>query len=343
VPRTRIEGRDARGGGGRPGRGGRGARPGVSSRRWRNLVPRQQAQEGEERGREERGRDGAPAPEAGEGRPPDAENPGRERERGDGRPRRADDEQAGRSERAARARSPAMREAPARHSMPGRRPWVSARMPVAMPGTDGLRAIVFDWDGTLVDSAERTYACYVRVFAAFGSATTMPPSSAPTRPTGIGLTRRSACPASTGRMRTRAGSPATKPGRAASSRRAGGSGAAGRARAGPRLVSSGDGKRVRREVRALGLSGLFGAVVCGGETARRKPDPEPLLVPWGGSACRRPRPPTSATARRTWPWRGPPARSRWASRAVSRTARPRRLAARRPRPSLHEAVTSLLG
>jgi HAD superfamily hydrolase (TIGR01509 family) len=44
------------------------------------------------------------------------------------------------------------------------------------------------------------------------------------------------------------------------------------------LVSSGDGARVRRELDALSLAPLFGAVVCGGETARRKPDPEPLLV-----------------------------------------------------------------
>jgi phosphoglycolate phosphatase len=44
------------------------------------------------------------------------------------------------------------------------------------------------------------------------------------------------------------------------------------------LVSSGDGSRVRREIVALGLGRYFGAVVCGGETARRKPDPEPLLL-----------------------------------------------------------------
>ena len=35
---------------------------------------------------------------------------------------------------------------------------------------------------------------------------------------------------------------------------------------------------MRREVRALGLQRLFGVVVCGGETARRKPHPEPLLT-----------------------------------------------------------------
>jgi HAD superfamily hydrolase (TIGR01549 family) len=44
------------------------------------------------------------------------------------------------------------------------------------------------------------------------------------------------------------------------------------------LVSSGDGSRVRRELLALGVDGFFGAVVCGGETTRRKPDPQPLLL-----------------------------------------------------------------
>ena len=32
----------------------------------------------------------------------------------------------------------------------------------------GLRAVLFDWDGTLVDSAEKSFRCYVEVFASFG-------------------------------------------------------------------------------------------------------------------------------------------------------------------------------
>ncbi len=31
-----------------------------------------------------------------------------------------------------------------------------------------FRAVLFDWDGTLVDSAERTFGCYARVFGAYG-------------------------------------------------------------------------------------------------------------------------------------------------------------------------------
>lgn len=31
-----------------------------------------------------------------------------------------------------------------------------------------VRAVLFDWDGTLVDTADSTYRCYVRMFADFG-------------------------------------------------------------------------------------------------------------------------------------------------------------------------------
>ena len=34
--------------------------------------------------------------------------------------------------------------------------------------TASLRAALFDWDGTLADSAECSYRCYVKVFEAFG-------------------------------------------------------------------------------------------------------------------------------------------------------------------------------
>ena len=44
------------------------------------------------------------------------------------------------------------------------------------------------------------------------------------------------------------------------------------------IVSSGDGARVRGEMATLGIAALFATAVCGGETARRKPHPEPLLV-----------------------------------------------------------------
>ncbi len=40
-----------------------------------------------------------------------------------------------------------------------------------MPGPrDGLRAVLYDWDGTLVDSAAKSYRCYVKVFSTYGIA-----------------------------------------------------------------------------------------------------------------------------------------------------------------------------
>jgi phosphoglycolate phosphatase len=39
--------------------------------------------------------------------------------------------------------------------------------------------------------------------------------------------------------------------------------------------------RVRAEIEVLGVARFFAAVVCGGETAGRKPHPEPLLLALG--------------------------------------------------------------
>ena len=44
------------------------------------------------------------------------------------------------------------------------------------------------------------------------------------------------------------------------------------------LVTSGDGDRVRRQLREFGLTRLFSARVCGGDTLRKKPHPEPLRL-----------------------------------------------------------------
>ena len=36
--------------------------------------------------------------------------------------------------------------------------------------TRSIRAVLFDWDGTIIDTAEASYRCYVRMFADFGIA-----------------------------------------------------------------------------------------------------------------------------------------------------------------------------
>ena len=152
-------------------------------------------------------------------------------------------------------------------------------MPGAMTAADGFRAVLFDWDGTLVDSAEKTYACYVRVFAAFGIGydraafeRTYSPDWYRTYEE-VGLPREHWRDADARWISCYETEPSLLlPGAREALERLAGRGLA------LGLVSSGDGARVRREVRALGVEGFFGAVVCGGETARRKPDPEPLLV-----------------------------------------------------------------
>jgi HAD superfamily hydrolase (TIGR01509 family) len=143
----------------------------------------------------------------------------------------------------------------------------------------GRRAVLFDWDGTLVDSAERTFRCYAQVFDAHGirfdraafERTYSPDWYRTYQQVGLPAedwadadARWIAC------YETEPG--ALLPGaRAALERLA----AAGRVLG---LVTSGDGARVRAEVEAFGLEPLFATAVCGGETARRKPHPEPLLV-----------------------------------------------------------------
>jgi HAD superfamily hydrolase (TIGR01549 family) len=148
-----------------------------------------------------------------------------------------------------------------------------------MPAANGFRAVLFDWDGTLVDSAERTYRCYVRVFSTYGIGydhaafeRTYSPDWYRTYEE-VGLPREHWPEADARWISCYENEPSrlVTGAREVLQRLA----EYGIARG---IVSSGDGRRVRREIQALGLEGFFGAVVCGGETARRKPDPQPLLV-----------------------------------------------------------------
>jgi len=162
---------------------------------------------------------------------------------------------------------------------PGHDRGLSATMRDAMPAPDGLRAVLFDWDGTLVDSAERTYGCYVRVFSAYGIGfdhaafeRTYSPDWYRTYEE-VGLPRERWPEADARWLACYEAEPSRLlPGARQALEHLDAAGFA------QGLVSSGDGSRVRREIAALGLGRYFGAVVCGGETARRKPDPEPLLL-----------------------------------------------------------------
>jgi HAD superfamily hydrolase (TIGR01509 family) len=148
-----------------------------------------------------------------------------------------------------------------------------------MARASARRAVLFDWDGTLVDSAERTFRCYALVFAGHGIRfdrevfeRTYSPDWYRTYEA-VGLPRKEWADADA-RWVACYGSETSRlveGARAGLERLA----HAGRVLG---VVSSGDALRVRAEMQALGIAALFATSVCGGETARRKPHPEPLLA-----------------------------------------------------------------
>ncbi len=143
----------------------------------------------------------------------------------------------------------------------------------------GLRAVLFDWDGTLVDSAEKSFRCYVEVFGSFGLAfdrerfqSTYSPEWTRTYEA-VGLPREHWEEADTRWLSAYARDESVLvPGARDALVRLGGRGLA------LGIVTSGDGTRVRRELDVLGVAPFFGAVVCAGEASRKKPHPEPLLL-----------------------------------------------------------------
>jgi HAD superfamily hydrolase (TIGR01509 family) len=144
---------------------------------------------------------------------------------------------------------------------------------------NGRRAVLFDWDGTLVDSAERTFRCYEQVFSLHGIAfdraafeRTYSPDWYRTYEQ-VGLPPDSWSDADARWNVCYDTEPSRLvPGARSSLERLKGAGLV------LGVVSSGDGARVRAEMAALEVAALFATAVCGGETARRKPHPEPLLL-----------------------------------------------------------------
>jgi HAD superfamily hydrolase (TIGR01509 family) len=148
-----------------------------------------------------------------------------------------------------------------------------------MARVDGRSAVLFDWDGTLVDSAERTFRCYARVFAVFGIEFDRADFELTYSPdwyrtyAAIGLPEESWAEADARWIACyETESSELVPGARRALERLAARGVT------LGLVSSGDATRVRTELAALALEPLFKVAVCGGETARRKPHPEPLLV-----------------------------------------------------------------
>jgi pyrophosphatase PpaX len=142
-----------------------------------------------------------------------------------------------------------------------------------------LRAVLFDWDGTLADSAESSFRCYARVFPEFGipfgredfERTYSPDWYHTYRE--LGLPEEHWAAANARWLEHYASEPAREI--------AGARAAVDRLRAaGLRLglVTSGSRVRVAREIETLGLAPAFEVALCAGDYQRHKPHPEALLT-----------------------------------------------------------------
>ncbi len=142
---------------------------------------------------------------------------------------------------------------------------------------NALRAVVFDLDGTLLDSLGSHYVVYAKVFAALGLPLDEAAYARHYSPNWYIFYERMGVPKGRWQEADRLWlrfyaeeSPRRRPGAdevlAAVQR-------SGRALG---LVTSGDRSRVERDLRRAGWDTLFNVVVCGGDLPQRKPHPAPL-------------------------------------------------------------------
>ena len=142
-----------------------------------------------------------------------------------------------------------------------------------------LAAVLFDWDGTLLDSAEASYRCFVRLFDSYGIGfdralfgRTYSPNWQRTYEA-VGLAREH-WPEADQRWLAHYGAEENRlvPGAREALIRLDEAGIA------QGVVTSGDRSRVSRELAGLGVERYFRTVVYGGDAKNRKPHPEPLLL-----------------------------------------------------------------
>lgn len=140
-----------------------------------------------------------------------------------------------------------------------------------------LKAVLFDWDGTLLDSAEATYRCYGILFSSYSlrfDRDTFERTYCPDwyrTYEALGLPRASWDEADRHWLRLYAEHPPEllPEARAALQRLAAGGTPLG-------LVTSGQRERVVADLARLDLSSLFSSIVCGSDLPERKPHPAPL-------------------------------------------------------------------
>lgn len=142
-----------------------------------------------------------------------------------------------------------------------------------------LKAIVFDWDGTLVDTAESTYHTYRKTFADYGIEFDRETYARIYAPCGDDMFRALGLPEERWREADERWLmhfgeqrvdllPGARESLAIVAEH-------GLSRA---IVSSGSRARILRELVEHELEPHFTHAVCGGDTPNRKPHPEPLLV-----------------------------------------------------------------
>jgi HAD superfamily hydrolase (TIGR01509 family) len=140
------------------------------------------------------------------------------------------------------------------------------------------RVILFDWDGTLLDSFAADSAAYISMFAALGIPWGEREFALHYSPNWHRVYRAARLPRAKWEIADRLWmrayqrqNPALLPGVRATLRKL-------RRHFRLGVVSSGSGWRVRKQLRAMDLRGYFGACVCGEDTLRRKPDPAALKL-----------------------------------------------------------------
>jgi HAD superfamily hydrolase (TIGR01549 family) len=151
--------------------------------------------------------------------------------------------------------------------------------------SSGLRAVLFDWDGTLVDSAEASFRAYVQLFAAYGiefdrsrfAATYSPDWYRTYEAVGLANERWREADA---RWIELYGAQGVRllPGAASGLARLRAAGLV------LGLVTSGSRPRIERDLASFALDTAFEAVVCCEDVSARKPDPEPLVRALAGLA-----------------------------------------------------------